>query len=146
MIESSKLLRVYDKGQLIQEFKIDTNDKGLKPAHPEHEELNRKYKDKKEAVKSNLLNIFLITFGVDGAIYAKRLKDSVGANLYWLLKEIMTYIEIYNKETVLEAIKESIVIGAYHKNSLKRLLSNKPHEYCYRTYEPASDVKQSKYK
>jgi predicted transcriptional regulator len=44
------------------------------------------------------------------------------AVLYWHLKEIEGYTELYGISKVLDAIDKCISIGTYHKNSVKRLL------------------------
>lgn len=45
--------------------------------------------------------------------------------MYWHINEIMKYTLVYNTEDVAAAISECIEIGAYHKNSVMRLLQRK---------------------
>lgn len=65
---------------------------------------------------------FLETFD-NGRLYIEGLKERTGANLYWHLSEIMKYTELYDVSEVSGVLAECIAIGAYHKNSVKRLLS-----------------------
>jgi len=72
---------------------------------------------------------FIETFDDTGRLYAEGIKERVGANLYWHLSEIMKYTELYSVSEVSDVLAECIRIGAYHKNSVKRLLSlRKIHE------------------
>ena len=121
---SGRLLRVYDeKGELAAEHKVNPFRGGLRPEHPEHEEINRRFIEKKESRKSEILKRFIETFQDSGRLYIKGLKEKVGANLYWHLSEIMKYTELYSISEVLGVLAECLTIGAYHKNSVKRLLS-----------------------
>ena len=64
-------------------------------------------------------------FGEAGCSYLAGLKNQVGANLYWHLKEILQYQELYGSEAVTSAIEECLSFGACHKNSVRRLLEGK---------------------
>ncbi len=120
---SGRLLRVYDeKGVLAIEHKVNPFRGGVRPEHPEHEEMNRRFREKKDAQRSEIVNRFLETFD-NGRLYIEGLKERTGANLYWHLSEIMKYTELYGVSEVSGVLAECIIIGAYHKNSVKRLLS-----------------------
>lgn len=117
-------IRVYDeKGQLSVEHQLNLFETGLRPEHPEHNEINRRCMEKKETQRSEILNRFIETFNDNGRIYVERLKERTGANLYWHLSEIMKYTELYGASEVSDVLTECITISAYHKNSVKRLLS-----------------------
>lgn len=117
--------KVYDeKGALVAEQEVLPK-KGERPAHPEHEEMNKKYREKKVKVRSALVEEFKAAFGQAGYLYLEGLKNNVGANLYWHLKEILQYQELYGTEEVAASIEECLCIGVYHKNSIKRLLEGK---------------------
>ena len=119
-------LLVYDEGgQVVAEHSVNLWETGIKPIHPEHEEINKGYRAKKEARRSEVVRKFIETFEGKGEVYIERLKESAGVNLYWHLREIMKYTDVYTVEDVAEVINECIEIGAYHKNSVKRLLSLK---------------------
>jgi len=119
-----RLLRVYDeKGQLAVEHQVNLFETGLRPEHPEHEEINRRYREKKETQRSEIVNRFIETFDDNGRLYVEGLRERAGANLYWHLSEIMKYTELYSAIEVSDVLTECISIGAYHKNSVKRMLS-----------------------
>jgi len=51
--ELGKKLRVYDMGgQLIAEHRVRLFDKGIRPVHPEHDEINESYRKKKETYRA----------------------------------------------------------------------------------------------
>lgn len=124
MVEAvfGKTLKVYDKGVVVVEHQKRLFDKDIRPEHPEHEGLNRGFVEKKDARRSEIVNRFIEAFGDKGRLYIKGLKKAVSANLYWHLKEIEGYTELYGISKVLDAIDKCISIGTYHKNSVKRLL------------------------
>lgn len=121
--EFNKKIRVYDLGgQLIAEHTARLFDKWLRPAHPEHDEINDAYMKKKESYRAGRVKKFIETFPQLGDVYVEGLKTAVTANLYWHIDEIMKYTLVYNTEDVASALSECIEIGAYHKNSVMRLL------------------------
>ncbi len=125
MIESvfGKVFRVYDKrGEMVIEHRVRLFDKRVRPEHPEHEEINKRYREKRSAHSSEIVNRFIRTFNDNGKIYVERLRERVGPNLYWHLTQIMRYSSIYSIEDVSDVLRECIEIGTYHKNSVKRLL------------------------
>lgn len=113
------------QGTLATEQEISLQKKGERPTHPEHEEINQKYQEKKIKVRSALVDKFKSTFDKAGHLYLEGLKNNAGANLYWHLKEILQYQELYGTEEVAATIEECLCLGAYHKNSVKRLLEGK---------------------
>ena len=68
---------------------------------------------------------FEASFGEAGRCYVTGLRNQAGPNLYWHLKEILQYQELYGSEAVASAIEECLSFGAYHKNSVRRLLEGK---------------------
>ena len=118
-----RLLRIYDeKGHLVVEHQVDLSKTGLRPVHPEHEGINKRFMERKEAKKSEIVSKFIETFKDNGELYVEGLKERVRANLYWHLSEIMKYTGLYRVSEVSDVLRECISIGAYHKNSVKRLL------------------------
>lgn len=124
--EFGKKLRVYDlSGELIAEHNIRLWGKGIRPVHPEHEEINGSYMRKKETYRAETVKKFIETFQHTGRLYIEGLKTAVTANLYWHIEEIMKYTTVYSTADVSAALSECIEIGAYHKNSVRRLLQCK---------------------
>ncbi len=141
--ELGKTLKVYDmSGSLIAEHKVRLFDKGMRPVHPEHEGINMAYLKKKEAHRAESLRKFLETFQETGEIYAEGLRTAVTANMYWHMEEIMKYTEVYSISDVKSVLAECLEIGAYHKNSVRRLLEsrepqNRPMEIFNEQYIPS---------
>ena len=50
------------------------------------------------------------------------LKTAVTANMYWHIEEIMKYTSVYSIADISAVLAECIELGAYHKNSVRRLL------------------------
>ncbi|MEW6054945.1 MAG: IS21 family transposase [Nitrospirota bacterium] len=124
--EFGKKLRVYElAGELIAEHNIRLFDKKVRPAHPEHEEINSSYMQKKETYRAETVKKFIETFQQTGRFYIEGLKRTVTANMYWHIEEIMKYTTVYSTAEVSSALSECIEIGAYHKNSVRRLLQCK---------------------
>ena len=130
--EFGKKIKVYDMdGQLIAEHTVRLIDKGIRPVHPEHDEINDAYRQKKEAYRAGTVKKFIETFPQLGGLYVEGLKSTVTANMYWHIDEIMKYTLVYNTADVAAALSECIEIGAYHKNSVKRLLQCKPQKQSF---------------
>ena len=122
--EFGKTIKVYNMGgSLIAEHKACLFDKGIRPVHPEHEDRNEVYMKKKESHRAESLRMFIETFQETGQTYAEGLKTAVTANLYWHIEEIMKYTILYSISDVKSVLVECIEIGAYHKNSVRRLLA-----------------------
>ncbi len=125
LIESilGRTLKVYDKkGALISEHNINISEDGKRPPHPEHEEINQGFRQKKESARSAIVESFIILFGETGSQYLQGLRESVGLNFYWHLNEIISFCVIYPPDEVERVIELSIQTGAYHKNTILRLL------------------------
>jgi len=119
-------MKVYDgTGELVTEFELCWHKQTGRPVHPEHEVLNRQYRQKRARARSVLVEKFTAAFGSAGRAYLEGLKNSAGANLYWHLSEIMRCLDVYTAAEVEKAITECLEIGSYHKNSVKRLLAQK---------------------
>jgi hypothetical protein len=135
-------------GSLIQEHKVRVFDKGIRPQHPEHEDINRAYMEKKEAHRAKGIRDFIEAFGQTGQAYIEGLRVAVTANMYWHIQEIMKYTMLYSIADVRLVLAECIQIGAYHKNSVRRLLEGKqpqrqPQKLLNETYIPSSvDIKR----
>lgn len=119
-------LKIYaPSGEMVAEHPIRLFDDGIRPPHPEHEQINKGYRERKEARRSLLIRKFIETFHENGETYIEGLKQTVGANLYWHLEEIVRYTELYSVSEVSEVLTECTKMGAYHKNSVKRLLGER---------------------
>ncbi|MDR3713339.1 MAG: IS21 family transposase [Puia sp.] len=147
--EFGKTIKVYEMGgSLIAEHKARLVDKGIRPVHPEHEERNEVYRKKKESYRAKSVRVFIETFGQTGQIYAEGLKTSVTANMYWHIEEIIEYTKLYSIADVSSVLAECIEIGAYHKNSVRRLLGcrapqSSPPEILNEPYMPSPvDIKR----
>jgi len=112
-------------GEVIAEHRVRLFDKRVRPVHPEHDEINESYRKKKETYRTETIKKFIETFPKEGSLYVEGLKSAVTANLYWHIDEIMKYTLIYSVEDVAAVLSECIEIGAYHKNSVKRLLQSR---------------------
>jgi len=121
--EFGKTIKVYDKcGELIAEHNAMLFDKGVRPVHPEHEDINNAYMKKKQAHRAEAVRKFIETFEQTGQTYVNGLRKEVTANMYWHIEEIMKYTLVYSIADISAALAKCIEIGAYHKNSVKRLL------------------------
>lgn len=121
-----RLIRVYAMaGVMVAQHEVRLDTRGIRPPHPEHEEINRQYREKREAIQSEVVRRFVETFDDTGRVYIEGLRQRVGPNLYWHLCEIMKYIRVYPIEDVSDVIAECISIGAYHKSSVGRLLGKR---------------------
>ena len=89
-----RMIHVYDeKGNIAVTHDLSLSS-GYRPAHPEHEEMNRSFQEKKEAKKSAIVTAFTDTFPECGD-YMDALKKAQGANIYAHLKEIVSYADLY---------------------------------------------------
>ena len=93
--ELGKKIRVYDLGgQMIAEHAVRLFDKGIRPVHPEHDEINDAYAKKKEAYRAGRVKKFIETFPQLGSLYVEGLRSAVTANMYWHIEEIMRNIPL----------------------------------------------------
>jgi len=125
MVESifGKIIKIYNtEGKVVTEHQIRLFDKGIRPEHPEHESINREYRDKKKRLRSAVIEKFICLFDIVGQQYIAGLRGAVGANVYWHLSEILACCKVYEPGTVRKVLSDCIDIGAYHKNSVLRLL------------------------
>lgn len=124
--ELGKTIKVYDKGgSMLAEHKARLFDKGIRPVHPEHEGRNEVFMKKKESHRAESVKKFIEVFEQTGQLYAEGLRTVVTANMYWHIEEIMKYTTLYSIAEVSSVLAECIEIGAYHKNSVRRLLECK---------------------
>jgi len=133
-----RCMKVYnDSGTLLDEYDLYLDKQPTRPVHPEHEDINQKYREKKRNVRSALAEKFINTFGEPGQLYMEGLRSQSGPNMYWHISEILKYQNIYTTEDVKAAIGECLNIGTYHKNSVKRLLEGKEIAPQSLDYDPA---------
>jgi transposase len=119
-----RMIHIYDeKGNIAMTHDLSLSS-GHRPVHPEHEEMNKTFQEKKEAKKSAIVTAFTDTFPTCGD-YMEALRKAQGANIYAHLKEIVSYTDIYPVEEVVKILKECLSMGAFHKNTVKRLLATK---------------------
>jgi len=116
-------LRIYDReGRVVSEQAIHLFEEGKRPEHPEHEAINEGYQDKRRAIRSALVGRFHELFGETGQRFILGLRDREQGNLYWHLSEILACCDLYDLEEIRMGLEACVQIGAYHKNSLLRLL------------------------
>jgi transposase len=119
-----RVIHVYgEKGNVAITHELSLSP-GHRPLHPEHEEMNRAFQEKKEAKKSAIVKAFNDAFPEHGS-YIDSLRKAQGANLYAHLKEIVSYADLYPVEEVSKILKECVAMGAFHKNTVRRLLASK---------------------
>lgn len=122
-----RLLRVYDpSGQLVSEQPVSLDGGRLRPEHPEHQVMNEGYGERKAKARSVVVSQFIARFGAVGEEYLAGLRERVGGNVYWHLSEMLGLCELYASEEVGRVLQECLHIGAYHKNSVLRLLGSQP--------------------
>lgn len=116
-------LRIYEKnGMLISEQAVRLEGTGQRPEHPEHETINQRYQEKRDGVRSAIVQKFISLFGTTGDLYLSGLRKTVSANLYWHLSEILACCDLYDPSEVKRVLEECLQIGSYHKNSVVKLL------------------------
>ena len=128
MVESvfGKVINIYElKGELLCHYCVNPKAKGIRPAHPEHEGLNKAYQAKRKKAVSVVVKRFSSLFGDISEEFIKGLRASTGPNIYWHLSEILACCDLYALEDIKDAIKQCCRIGSYHKNSVIRLLKGK---------------------
>lgn len=120
---SGRILRAYQPdGELISEQEIRLQEDGIKPEHPEHAAMNCAFQEKKNRRRSAVAKKFSDIFGDTGDRFMLRLQEREKANFYWHLSQILAYCDLYETKEVQRAIDLCVEIGAYHKNSVCRLL------------------------
>lgn len=119
-------IRIYDQaGKMVSEQAVHLFEDGKRPDHPEHEAINQGYQDKRRAIRSALVGRFHGLFGEIGQRFILGLRDREQGNLYWHLSEILACCDLYDLEEIRGGLETCIQIGAYHKNSLLRLLDHR---------------------
>jgi hypothetical protein len=122
-------IKVFDlSGQLIAEHKVRLFDKGIRPEHPEHDAINESYRHKKESYRFQLINTFIKLFPGHGEVYVEGLRRNSNENLGWHLEEILSFRSLYSVNEISSVLAECIKLGAYHKNTVKRLLGEREPE------------------
>lgn len=109
-------------GEMVSEHPISPVPSGIRPLHPEHEEINLNYQKKREESRQAVLERFSSLFGSCGREYISGLSLAAGPNLCWHLSEVLACNDIYDNQEICRALKECIAMGSYHKNSVLRLL------------------------
>lgn len=115
-----RYLNIYDEKGLSHRQPVDK-----KYTHPEHEMMNMAYTCKKETKRKALIDTFKRLFP-EHIAYLDALKKTHGPNVYFHLKEIISLTDIYPVYEVSRVIKECDAIGAYHKNTVIRLINISP--------------------
>jgi len=116
-----RYIYIYDEKGLPHKQSIRT-EKGITIPHPEHEMINKAYMDKKEANKSVLVDTFKRLFP-EHIPYLEGLRKTHGPNLYFHLKEIISLTHIYSVCEISRVIGQCSAMGAYHKNTIRRLIN-----------------------
>lgn len=119
-------LRVYDlAGNMIMNHAVCLFDKGVRPVHPEHEAVNEACRQKKASHRAALVKTFTALFPEQGEAYVAGLRKNTTVNLSWHLEEILRFRDFYRIEEISAVLDECIRLGAYHKNTVKRLLGER---------------------
>ena len=119
-------ITVYDlSGNIIVRHEVRLFDKGKRPEHPEHAAINEAYRKKRDSYRLRLINRFRELFPEQGETYITGLKKNATVNLSWHLEEILKFYAFSSREEMSAVIAECIKLGAYHKNTVKRLLGEK---------------------
>jgi hypothetical protein len=122
-VVSGRTLKVYDfAGNMVVEHPVRLFDKS-RPEHPEHAALNEACLKKKESLRAGLIRRFEERFPKQGKDYVNGLKKKTTANLSWHIEEILGFCRFYRDDQMSAVLDECIRIGAYHKNTVKRLLT-----------------------
>ncbi len=116
-----RYIYIYDEKGLPHKQSLSIDRGGIVP-HPEHEMINKAYINKKEAKRSVLVDTFIKLFP-EHIAYLEELRKTHGPNLYFHLKEIIALADIYPAQEVSRVIGECSSIGAYHKNTIRRLIN-----------------------
>lgn len=120
---SGRALKVYDlAGNVVVEHSIRLFDK-TRPEHPEHAAINEACLKKKESLQAGLIRKFEERFPRQGEAYVQGLRKNTTANLSWQIEEILGFCRFYRDDQMSAVLDECIRIGSYHKNTVKRLLS-----------------------
>lgn len=126
-----RLLHIYAKsGELIGCHEVAASQKKERPNHPEHDALNELFKEKRRGRQALVLEQFVSMFGDIGKEYTGGLKERVGLNLWGQdqplrgrCPHIMQFTRLYDCSLIKESMRSCILIGAFHKNSVLRLLN-----------------------
>ena len=114
-------------GELISEHTVCLFDKG-RPEHPEHVAINNELIKKKAVFRSALIQRFETLFPNQASVYLSGLRNNTTANMTWHLEEILNLCHCYSIIEIAAVLDECIQLGAYHKNTVQRLLARKePH-------------------
>jgi len=120
------VLLVYDtSGKVIAEHVIRLFDKGIRPEHPEHTAINEACIGKKESYRAGLIRTFMELFPGQGEAYVTGLRKNTTVNMSWHLEEILGFCHFYKNDEIASVLDECIRLGAYHKNTVKRLLGER---------------------
>jgi hypothetical protein len=120
------VLLIYDtSGKIIAEHPICLFDKKIRPEHPEHAPVNEACLQKKESYRAGLIKTFLERFPDQGEVYVAGLRKNTTVNMSWHLEEILGFCRFYKGHEIAAVLDECIRLGAYHKNTVKRLLGER---------------------
>jgi transposase len=120
------VLLIYDvSGKVIAEHSVRLFDKGIRPEHPGHAAINDACLMKKESYRAGLIRTFVERFPAQGDTYVAGLRKNTTVNMSWHLEEILGFCHFYRNDEISAVLDECIRLGAYHKNTVKRLLGER---------------------
>ncbi len=126
LVESrfGKAFKVLESGTVVCEFPKRFEGPSQIP-HPEHVTINAAFGESKRRKRSAPLIHFLTLFGERGALFFEGLKAEQRENVYSHLNDILLFTQFYQLPDMISVLDECIVMGAFHKNTVKRLLASK---------------------
>ena len=112
------------KGEIICSYQKRLNGP-YQIEHPDHLKMNEAMLSRKKSHRDSARQEFIDVYQDTGETFVRGLQLQTKENMYWHLHEINTFQMLYSHHDILDALKQSIAINVFHKNTLKRLLSKK---------------------
>ena len=122
-----KQFKVYEGMRCACEF--DKRTEGpYQPVHPEHVAIHEQMEDKRKKRRSEVVIRFLDLFGERGKTFFEGLEVSQRENAYFHLHDILAMTQFYTTEHVGDVLSECCSLQVFNRNTVKGLLSKKPHK------------------
>jgi len=82
------------KHNVVCHYWVHPKPKGLSPAHPEDEELNKAWRGERKKGRSAVVERFRVRSGDISEEFIKGSRDTSGADVYWRLAEILACCDL----------------------------------------------------